>query len=71
MCGVGEKCTSLCRAKRTKLTSADRRPVDPTPIIQLKVIDGNGEANNDTPDSSKGLRRPEPGPNGMTYMQSN
>nr|ODN85937.1 hypothetical protein L203_04436 [Cryptococcus depauperatus CBS 7841] len=29
MCGVGDK--------------SDRRPVDPTPIIQLKVIDHNGE----------------------------
>jgi hypothetical protein len=55
MCGVGDK--------------SDRRPVDPTPIIQLKVIDGNAET---APQggSKKKLRRPEPGSNGMTFMQS-
>ncbi|ORX36096.1 velvet factor-domain-containing protein [Kockovaella imperatae] len=46
MCGVGEK--------------SDRRPVDPTPIIQLKVIDTDADP----------LRRPDSGPHGMTYMQN-
>jgi len=53
--------------------------VDPTPIIQLKVIDGNGEevtsadpASRDASDSNKrkSLRRPEGGPQGMSFMQS-
>jgi hypothetical protein len=56
------------------LLLADRRPVDPTPIIQLKVIDGNGDdlAVEDKGESSrKGrLRRPDPLPSGMTFMQS-
>ncbi|WRT65259.1 uncharacterized protein IL334_002202 [Kwoniella shivajii] len=59
MCGVGEK--------------SDRRPVDPTPIIQLKVIDGNGEDITPTdPRSRNSLTRPSPGPgpNGMTFMQN-
>nr|XP_019047741.1 hypothetical protein I302_04358 [Kwoniella bestiolae CBS 10118]OCF26671.1 hypothetical protein I302_04358 [Kwoniella bestiolae CBS 10118] len=57
MCGVGEK--------------SDRRPVDPTPIIQLKVIDENGEDITSTdPRSRTPLRRPSPGPNGMTFMQN-
>ncbi|ORY24133.1 velvet factor-domain-containing protein [Naematelia encephala] len=60
MCGVGEK--------------SDRRPVDPTPIIQLKVIDRNGEdvksANiSDRDDSKRKLRRPEP-VQGMSFMQN-
>jgi hypothetical protein len=53
---------------------ADRRPVDPTPIIQLKVIDGNGDdlAIEDKAEGSrKGrLRRPDPLPSGMTFIQS-
>jgi len=49
---------------------ADRRPVDPTPIIQLKVMDPNGDdIVADESDESE-LRRPDPGPHGMTYMQS-
>ncbi|WVQ97514.1 hypothetical protein IAU59_004628 [Kwoniella sp. CBS 9459] len=57
MCGVGEK--------------SDRRPVDPTPIIQLKVIDGNGEDITPTdPRARNSLRRSSPGPNGMTFMQN-
>nr|XP_018998932.1 uncharacterized protein I203_08530 [Kwoniella mangroviensis CBS 8507]OCF62393.1 hypothetical protein I203_08530 [Kwoniella mangroviensis CBS 8507] len=57
MCGVGEK--------------SDRRPVDPTPIIQLKVMDENGEDITPTdPRSRTSLRRPSPGPNGMTFMQN-
>ncbi|OCF33977.1 hypothetical protein I316_04323 [Kwoniella heveanensis BCC8398] len=57
MCGVGEK--------------SDRRPVDPTPIIQLKVIDGDGEDITPTdPRARSSLHRPSPGPNGMTFMQN-
>lgn len=56
MCGVGDK--------------SDRRPVDPTPIVQLKVIDKNGDDAMVDGGSRKKLRHPEPGPNGMTFMQS-
>ncbi|WWC87407.1 uncharacterized protein L201_002296 [Kwoniella dendrophila CBS 6074] len=57
MCGVGEK--------------SDRRPVDPTPIIQLKVMDENGEDITPTdPRTRTSLRRPSPGPNGMAFMQN-
>ncbi|WWC58933.1 uncharacterized protein I303_101478 [Kwoniella dejecticola CBS 10117] len=57
MCGVGEK--------------SDRRPIDPTPIIQLKVIDENGEDITPTdPRSRTPLRRPSPGSAGMTFMQN-
>ncbi|WWD21855.1 hypothetical protein CI109_106343 [Kwoniella shandongensis] len=56
MCGVGEK--------------SDRRPVDPTPIIQLKVIDGNGDDITPADDRSRSLRRPSPGPAGMSFMQN-
>ncbi|KAK8846536.1 hypothetical protein IAR55_005622 [Kwoniella newhampshirensis] len=56
MCGVGEK--------------SDRRPVDPTPIIQLKVIDGNGDDVTPGDEGSRSLCRPNPGPNEMTFMQN-
>ncbi|RXK39850.1 hypothetical protein M231_02907 [Tremella mesenterica] len=63
MCGVGDK--------------SDRRPVDPTPIIQLKVIDKNGDdithvdpRTRDDEAGRKALRRPDPGPGGMTFMQN-
>lgn len=74
MCGVGEKCRSLAPA-RPHMTDgvADRRPVDPTPIVQLKVIDNNGDdaMSGDHANPSKPrLRRPDPGPSGMTFMQS-
>lgn len=44
MCGVGEKCE--CDAPRQGFLTpptADRRPVDPTPIVQLEVITSDGE----------------------------
>ena len=55
--------------------SADRRPVDPTPIIQLVVIERNGEEVSAAGDSSelgkrKSLRRPDSGQSGMSFMQS-
>lgn len=68
MCGVGEKCK--CAVPSGDSFPADRRPVDPTPIIQLKVMDPNGDdIVADESDESE-LRRPDPGPHGMTYMQS-
>lgn len=56
MCGVGDK--------------SDRRPVDPTPIIQLKVVDMNEEEVKSDTGVRKKLRHPDPGPNGMSFMQS-
>ncbi|ODO01747.1 hypothetical protein I350_06576 [Cryptococcus amylolentus CBS 6273] len=56
MCGVGDK--------------SDRRPVDPTPIIQLKIIDQHGSDITPTDPRHNILRRPEPGPDGMTFMQN-
>jgi hypothetical protein len=46
--------------------------VDPTPIVQLKVIDENGDniTAKDPNDPSNELRRPDAEPNGMTFMQS-
>lgn len=67
------------RKDEAETAAADRRPVDPTPIIQLKVVDGNGDhvppsdpTSRDSSDSGKRkpLRRPEAGPHGMSFMQS-
>ena len=55
------------------ITLADRRPVDPTPIVQLKVMDQNDDlAPDGKGESSKkgGLRRPDSSHGGMSYMQS-
>lgn len=71
--GLGTR-TCTCARRKANSYIADRRPVDPTPIIQLKVIDGNGDdlAIEDKAEGSrKGrLRRPDPLPSGMTFMQS-
>ncbi|WVQ75321.1 hypothetical protein IAR50_004937 [Cryptococcus sp. DSM 104548] len=56
MCGIGDK--------------SDRRPVDPTPIIQLKIIDQHGSDITPTDPRHNILRRPEPGPDGMTFVQN-
>lgn len=56
--------------------AADRRPVDPTPIIQLKVKTSEGEdvtpvdPRTHTTHDTKGLMRPGPSANGMLFMQS-
>ncbi|ALO69007.1 conserved hypothetical protein [Cryptococcus deneoformans JEC21] len=56
MCGIGDK--------------SDRRPVDPTPIIQLKVIDPQGDdITSIDPQTRQQIRRPS-GSEGMTYMQN-
>nr|KIR45725.1 hypothetical protein I312_05087 [Cryptococcus bacillisporus CA1280] len=56
MCGIGDK--------------SDRRPVDPTPIIQLKVIDPQGDDITPIdPQTKQQIRRPF-GSEGMTYMQN-
>ncbi|OWZ65788.1 hypothetical protein AYX14_06125 [Cryptococcus neoformans] len=56
MCGIGDK--------------SDRRPVDPTPIIQLKVIDPQGDdITSIDPQTKQQIRRPS-GSEGMTYMQN-
>ena len=88
MCGVGEKCESMVpqlfflpssspvyvkgTLKADASFAADRRPVDPTPIVQLKVIDDNGNnmTTHDHSDPTSELRRPDPSPTGMTFMQS-
>jgi hypothetical protein len=55
-----------------EVSSADRRPVDPTPIVQLKVTSKAGDdlTSDSKGDGEKSLRRPEPGPNGASFMQS-
>lgn len=73
MCGVGEKCMCPHVPERNKVSNntADRRPVDPTPIIQLKVMTTDGEDVTPVdPRSEKALRR-SPGANGtQLFMQS-
>ncbi|KAK4684090.1 hypothetical protein P7C73_g6113, partial [Tremellales sp. Uapishka_1] len=62
--------------RQQPVQAPDRRPVDPTPIVQLRVIDKNGDDVPLTGDSKrdesgkKQLRRPSGGPNGMTFMQN-
>jgi hypothetical protein len=46
--------------------TADRRPIDPTPIVQLNVIDGNAEAEGE---GKNGLRKPLAA-SGMNHLQS-
>lgn len=70
-CHIGTLLCARTTASSNADDIADRRPVDPTPIIQLKVIDGNGDDLAVEDGEKKGrLRRPEPGPSGMTFMQS-
>lgn len=69
MCGVGDKCELRASCLRgTTDTSADRRPIDPTPIVQLKVIEGD-DGGDGLGKSAKALRKPE-GASGMSFLHS-
>nr|POE53412.1 developmental and secondary metabolism regulator mve1 [Quercus suber] len=52
-CGAGAKCTSplsiqfLCTSLTSSSASADRRPVDPPPIVELKIFSGDVTPEND------------------------
>ncbi|EIM80230.1 uncharacterized protein STEHIDRAFT_68625 [Stereum hirsutum FP-91666 SS1] len=49
MCGVGGMSSHFLRniisCSPTSITTADRRPIDPPPIVQLRVIDHNRRSN--------------------------
>lgn len=70
MCGVGEKCKSDTDDKGPDPT-ADRRPVDPTPIVQLEVVTSDGEKVTPVGPRSRESTAPR-GANGdgTMYMQS-
>lgn len=72
MCGVGEKCKSENQMTRIfPDPAADRRPVDPTPIVQLEVITSDGEKVTPVGPRSRESTAPR-GANGdgTMYMQS-
>lgn len=51
--------------------TADRRPIDPPPIVQLKVIDTEGDAMGIENKSRKGKRaKRDVSKAGMNYMHS-
>lgn len=70
MCGVGEKCKFKTDDKGPDV-AADRRPVDPTPIVQLEVITSDGEKVTPVGPRSRESTAPR-GANGdgTMYMQS-
>jgi hypothetical protein len=50
-CGSGAKCEIFVRLSSTRLTataSADRRPVDPPPIVRLRIFEGQNAENDIT-----------------------
>lgn len=58
MCGVGGKGERDVRSRSShKLSIADRRPIDPPPIVQLRVIDPAQRGRNIAPNSNRDVHR--------------